>query len=151
MARKIVPALSSNAITWPSNANESAQNARHFFENYGFPGTVGAIDGSHISIANPSPDYTTRKYSQAITLQAIVNQNLKFIDTFVGCSGHMHDARLYQYSPISEHLADPTFLQGLHVIGDGANPISHSIRTPFADNGHLNDQKISYNYKLSAG
>jgi hypothetical protein len=112
VARKIVPALSRDLIRWPSD-QEAHNNSVVFAQRYGFPSTVGAIDGSLIPIANPSAEFTTRKFNQALTLQAVVDPQIRFIDTFIGCSGRMHDARVYQYSPLSDKLRRADYLNGI--------------------------------------
>lgn len=55
--------LSSESIKWPS-AEEKVQIERFFREN-GFPGVIGAIDGTHIKIDKPKTDpdsYLDRKH-----------------------------------------------------------------------------------------
>jgi len=51
-------------IKWPSTVAESREIADGFFARCGFPGVVGAIDGTHIPIPGPSShreSYINRK------------------------------------------------------------------------------------------
>src|SRR2546425_503935 len=58
----------------------------------GFPGVVGAIDGSHIPIKAPTKypaDYFNRKHFYSIVLQAVCDHDGKFIDVFVEVAPHI--------------------------------------------------------------
>jgi len=52
----------------------------------GFPGVVGAIDGSHIPIKAPTKypaDYFNRKHFYSIVLQAVCDHDGKFLLAFL--------------------------------------------------------------------
>ncbi|PAA89482.1 hypothetical protein BOX15_Mlig018847g3, partial [Macrostomum lignano] len=148
LPRKIVPTLSSQFIKWPTEL-EAHTNAEGTLYHSGFPNVLGAIDGSHIEISTASSDFTTRKYRQAITLQAVASRNLLFYDVFVGCSGRMHDARVFQYSPLAAKVQTGENMYGLHLLGDGAYPLLNGLLTPFVDNGNLSNVQKQYNKHLS--
>jgi hypothetical protein len=83
--------LLSKFINWPSDA-EMNIISDHFNDmgSYEFPGVIGAIDGSNISIEPPveNPNsYCNRKKFRAIVLQGICKDNLQFIHTNIGCQG----------------------------------------------------------------
>jgi len=70
---------------------------------------IGAIDGSHIRIDKPTQDpdsYINRKQYFSIHMQGTVNQNMKFIDVFVGFPGSVHDARVFKNSSLYKDLRD---------------------------------------------
>lgn len=76
----------------------------------------------------------------------------KFIDIFVGFPGRVHDARVFRSSPIYHHLTDRNHLllqHNHHLLGDSAYPLLGNLLTPFRDNGHLTEDQIRYNVKLS--
>jgi hypothetical protein len=73
-------------IKWPRD-HKVQQNVRDFKDRTGFPGVIGAIDGSHISIKTPKDhpeNYINRKRFHSIVLQAICDPNMHFIDVFCG-------------------------------------------------------------------
>lgn len=66
--------LAPSVVTWP-NADEKLQIAAHFNEN-GFPGVIGAIDGSHIEIDKPDDDpesYINRKGYYSIQVSTLIS------------------------------------------------------------------------------
>ncbi|KAL3972473.1 nuclease HARBI1 [Sarotherodon galilaeus] len=69
-----------------------------------FMKAVGAIDGCHIRIKCPSgPDgqcYRNRKLFPSIILQAVCDHRGRFIDTYVGWLGSVHDSRVLRHSPL---------------------------------------------------
>ena len=72
-------------------------------QNEAFRKCVGAIDGCHIRIkapAGPAPsDYVNRKLFCSIQLQAVCDSGDKFLDTFSGYPGSVHDTRVLKNSP----------------------------------------------------
>ncbi|XP_026826173.1 putative nuclease HARBI1 isoform X2 [Ooceraea biroi] len=83
------------------------EETSNYFREKGFPGIIGAIDGSHIRIDKPVLDadsYINRKQYFSIHLQGIVNQHLKFIDVFIGYPDSVHDARVFKNSTIFNDL-----------------------------------------------
>jgi hypothetical protein len=75
----------------------------------GVPGVLGCIDGSYISIKTPVNKirsvYSNRHDMIAMTLQAICDSDKRFLDIFVGCSGKIHDARVFKLSPIFNEVS----------------------------------------------
>ncbi len=67
-------------IYWP-NPDRQKETADYFCQRYGFPGVVGAIDGTHVSISKPpgsqfSEDYfSVRKKLYTMLLQVCVCKN----------------------------------------------------------------------------
>ena len=63
---------------------------RGFEEVWGFPQCFGAIDGSHITILAPhnsAADYYNRKGYHSIVLQALVNHEYLFMNTYSTLDG----------------------------------------------------------------
>ncbi|XP_048361784.1 putative nuclease HARBI1 [Sphaerodactylus townsendi] len=98
------------------------------FANIGFPQCVGAIDGCHIQILNPSDapaDYINRKRVASIVLMAVCDDKGRFFEVDIGHPGRSHDAHIFrgchftqamdraenQDSPESECRADPLLTQ----------------------------------------
>ncbi|KAI4454176.1 dde superfamily endonuclease [Holotrichia oblita] len=91
------------------SARQSIQrNKQVFFEQYGFPGIVGAIDCSHVAIVAPPANhhlypaaaYYNRKGFYSINVQLIVDANLKIINVNARFPGSVHDAAIWRMSNI---------------------------------------------------
>ena len=70
---------------------------QRFEEKWGFPGVLGAIDGSDIPVKGPwkNPEqYINRKGPQSLQLQVICDA-----DVFCSYPGSVHDARVFRNSP----------------------------------------------------
>lgn len=142
--------MAESVIIWPNNSGKAA-TAAYFYQKKGFPGVIGAIDGTHIQIDPPkegSDDYINRKGYHSVVLQGITNEHNKFIDIFVGFPGATHDARVFRSSPIFNKLSDT--YDKYYLIGDSAYPCLKWCITPYRDNGHLNIAQKYFNTRLSS-
>lgn len=100
-----------------------------------------------------SQDFFNRKQYHSIILQGVCDAFGSFIDVYIGMPGRMHDARVFQKSILYQKLTDQQnpLLQGdKHLIGDSAYPLLVSLITPFRNNGHLQENQIRYNVRLSS-
>ena len=137
-------------IRWPTE--EQAVDVMDGFEAMrGFPGVIGARDGSHIPIKAPQicpENYINRKGFYSIILQAVCNDQMLFTDTYVGWPGSVHDARVFDNSDLLRGIENnpDTYVQGnSHIIGDSAYGLAKFMMTPFRDNGHLTAAQKKYN------
>jgi len=117
------------------------------------PGVIGCIDGTSIPIRTPAhklkSTYTNRHDIPSITLQAICDYNIKFLDVFTGTPGKIHDARVFALSDISKEL--PLMCEKkYHIIGDGAYSIRKWLLVPYKNYGNLTDSKLSFNKTFCA-
>ena len=96
---KEIVRLSHLFIKFPSNRRDIAEAIVKFKQDYQseLPQVVGAIDGTHIPIQNPSvegkADYFSRTQKYTIGLQGLVRSNLLFLDVATGFPGSCHDSR----------------------------------------------------------
>ena len=147
--------MSKEVIKWPSGSQQS-DIISGFEKHSGFPGTTGAIDGTHIYIKAPTEygdTYINRKKRHSIVLQAVCDHNMSFIDCFAGYPGSVHDARVLRNSPLySDAQLDCAkwFPGNSHLLGDAAYPIKKWLMVPFRDNGHLSAKQKVFNTKLSS-
>ncbi|XP_066589982.1 putative nuclease HARBI1 [Prorops nasuta] len=141
-------------IKWPEPHLMTSFEQR-FQELSGFPGVIGAIDGSHIAITAPIENYDSyinRKGFHSVILQGICDYKLRFIHVFAGICGSVYDARVWRISDIKQlidHDENRYFQNQYHLLGDSAYPLSNFLLTPYRDNGHLNDRENNYNTKHS--
>ena len=115
-------------------------------EVYHFPGVIGMIDGTRIEIEQPSErgyDYYNRKDYYSIVLQAVVCEDLRFTNVYTGWPGKVHDARIFQRSPL---FATGQDLCGQHhILGDSGYPNLPWLLVPFRDDGRLTEVQRKYN------
>jgi hypothetical protein len=122
-------------VKWPTGENK--QNTLEGFKNIGgMENVIGAIDGSHVVLANAplkQPEtYWNRKKRYSIQLQGIVDYRGIFIDYEIGWPGSVHDAKVYKnsyfYHNVSKIIKGEEYL-----LGDSAYPISTFLIKPFVN------------------
>lgn len=98
--------LKSKFINWP-HAEVLEQTIDKFHQRNGFPGVIGALDGTHISIKAPTDNpqsYINRKGYYSLQLQAVCDSDMKFLNCFCGYAGSCHDARVLRNSDLWNEL-----------------------------------------------
>ena len=126
-------AIQPQMISWPDRHGQT-EIANSFLRKTGFPGVVGCIDGSHIPIPGP-PDhrasYINRKGFASIQLQAVCDDNLRFLDVFAGYPGSVHDARVFRNSPLYEAIEGGIIHQEHHILDDSAYALAPNVMVPY--------------------
>jgi hypothetical protein len=101
------------------------------------PNCVGYIDGTHVKLEEaPSDDhesYFSRKQQYSIQVQAIVDNERRIRDIYIGFPGSVHDARVFANSNISQHPG-LYFGSDQWIAGDSAYPLTDYLITPFRRN-----------------
>ncbi|XP_046391887.1 putative nuclease HARBI1 [Ischnura elegans] len=140
-------------IKWPTEAKALESVNVFQLRSRGIPGVVGAIDGCHIPIQQPAGnpiDFYNRKGFHSIILQGVCDDGMRFIDIAVGMPGRMHDARVFENSPLRQKLVVERVLgPDRHLIGDAAYPLLGCLITPFRNTGHLTNAQVVFNTRLS--
>ena len=160
---KALNRFAGNYIKFPTNRDETARAIALFQDECKIPQALGAIDGTHIEIIAPDEpfDYFDRHHRYSVTMQAVVGENLMFLDTAIGYPGSMHDARILRASNIftkaenGSVLKEPVIsLNGVTVrpllLGDGAYPLLPWLLKPYPINVILNRSQRNYNKTLSS-
>jgi len=117
--------IQSQFIKWLS-VNELKPIADAFEKKTGFPGIVGAVDGTHIAIPGPKDhraSYINRKGFPSVQLQVVSDSNLRLLDVYTGWSGACHDARVFRNSPLGSMLELNTLPTTYHLLGEWAIPL----------------------------
>lgn len=137
-------------IKWP-NLNACEEIVESTYNRSNFPGVIGAIDGCHIEIKQPSTqnayDYYNKKQFYSIILQGVCDPSLKFLNIFVGMLGKVHDARVFRLSSLQRQINLGLIPENMHLLADSAYGLHDNILTPYRDNGHLTRQQRRYNKK----
>ncbi|KAJ4930775.1 hypothetical protein JOQ06_025083 [Pogonophryne albipinna] len=121
-----IAALRHSLIKLPAGPEleEVGQGSQQLANSPAFRTCVGAIDGCHIRIRAPSGP----------SGQDYVNRKGRFLQTFVGFPGSVHDTRVLKHSAIYKEALYPP--PGYLIVGDGGYPcIVHPIMivTPYRE------------------
>lgn len=155
---KLISSKTKQYISWPNrNEPEACENIEAFNKlrgNTSFPKVFGCLDGTHIAIPGPLSDnsYYNRKGFHSIQVQAICNSRQEFIDVFCGWPGSVHDARVWQNSPIYNKIVankNEMLPNNSVLLGDSAYPLDKFLMVSFRDNGHLTPRQKLFNTRLS--
>ena len=134
-----------------------------FEERWGFPQTVGAIDGSHMPILKPNDsasDYYNRKGYYSILMQGVVDFRGVFIDVNIGWPGKVHDARVFANSSFYRKACSGTLFPNwsrqisgvsvpLLILGDPAYPLLPWLMKPYLETTNSSDKDHNFNYRQS--
>ncbi|XP_028254286.1 putative nuclease HARBI1 [Parambassis ranga] len=122
-----VVAIRHKVIYLPNTAEDLAAVTQGFAglaRHRAFCKAAGAIDGCHVRIKPLSgPDghcYRNRKLFSSILLQAVCDHQGRFIDTYVGWPGSVHDSRVLRHSPLYRRGIYPP--PGHFILADGGYP-----------------------------
>ena len=91
-------------IALPKTKEEVEEHARNFYNRYGFPHCIGAVDGTHKKIKRPvdnPTDYVNRKGNFTLNCQGTVRYNYCFIDVLIKRPVSVHDTRMFGNSALN--------------------------------------------------
>lgn len=162
----ILNMISAEFINFPRTVDETQDKIDKFHVMFDcqIPQVVGCLDATHIEIVCPNiqskADYFNRKQRYSVNTQAVVGENLKFLDVATGFPGSLHDARVLRNSALFNRaenhiiLNEPTvdvLGQAIKpiILADGAYPPVRWILKPYARHINLNREEIHFNYVVS--
>ena len=134
-----------------------------FCLRWGFPQTLGAIDGTHIPIIKPldsAADYYNRKGYYSVLMQALVDFRGRFMNVNIGWPGKVHDARVLLNSSLYKDANDGKLFPNwtakmgsvdvpLVILGDPAYPLLPWLMRPYTEHPGTNQKDGTFNYRLS--
>ena len=146
------PNIVSQFIKFPRSQAAVDRNVRHFQLISGFPGVVGAIDGTHVKIVAPTdnePLYVNRHRYHSINVQVVCDASYCLLDIVAQWPGSTHDSRILQQSGLNQLFERGMVPQGCHMLGDSGYPCKTWLLTPYlpprAQQQQLEEYKVNYN------
>ena len=118
-------------IKLPRTIEEVEMLTAGFYRAQDFPQCIGAVDGTHIPIKQPSENgvnYMNRKDCFFLNVQAVCNYNYRFMDVVVHWPGSVHDARIFTKSSFYTKLTNGEIRPTPKVIKEGYDPVPISHR-----------------------
>lgn len=137
-------------IKWPTE-QEMVRIERGFRRMAGLRDVIAAVDGTYVKIDAPEEhpeQYINRKCFHGITLQAMCDNNLKFIHCFTGYPSSVHDSRIFRNSDIYKDVnanVNMYFPANRYLLGDKAYPCLRWCIPPYIDRGLMTGQQRKFN------
>ncbi|CAN7937743.1 unnamed protein product, partial [Ixodes hexagonus] len=129
-----------NFVTWPTE-QEAIHVIAGFEAKAGFPGVIGAIDGSHIDCkgiqGKNAESYVNQHGLHSVLFQAVCDHNARFLHCSAEDPGSVHGARMCRRSELPRILTPHKFPFDSHLLGDGADPLRQNLLVPYRNNGKL--------------
>eukprot|EP00102_Acyrthosiphon_pisum_P021062 XP_016658272.1 PREDICTED: putative nuclease HARBI1 [Acyrthosiphon pisum] len=101
------PEIFHDWVKFPKNMNELSKVRNEFYRETGFPGVIGVIDCTHVSIVPPSSNlnlnenqnpehiYVNRKGYHSINVQLICDSKLQILNVNALFPGNTHDVHIW--------------------------------------------------------
>jgi len=161
---KIWEILSPIAVKVPEREDDWKKLAKDFWNLWGFPHCLGAIDGKHCVIncpQNSGSAFYNYKGSFSIVLMAVADASYMFTYVDVGDYGRQCDSAVFNNSTFGKALNNDIlniphsdFLPGMTAnarycfVGDEAFPLKENLQRPYPGK-MLSEKRRIYNYRLS--
>lgn len=149
----ILEVLGPQHVRWPSHAQHAEHAAAVQQSHRQLPHVAGFVDGTHIKVM---PDNAlekvysyNRKGFHSVILQGIVDREGRFMNTFVGYLGRVHDARVFCASPIVSAIADvpgrdSSLKEPFVLLGDAAYPLTSWLVTPYPTEATVAQKRFNF-------
>lgn len=121
-------------VAFPTPA-EYAKISNEFRQKRGFPGVIGALDGTHVRIMNPGGEdselFRNRKGWFSINVQMLCDDKLVIRDVVASHKGSTHDSRIFNECVLKDKLE--ILPRPFHVLGDRGYGCQRYLMTPLVN------------------
>jgi hypothetical protein len=140
----IVVLFKEEVIKLPEN-RESWIQLRDNFQSRGFPGMVGAIDGSLIELERGSDfeGFYCRKGFPAFNLMAVVDHKKRFISVYVS-KGSNNDRGVYNDSKFGKSIQN-VIPEECYILGDAGYTLYKHLMIPYPITPNMPNKVANYN------
>ncbi|XP_055640385.1 putative nuclease HARBI1 isoform X2 [Toxorhynchites rutilus septentrionalis] len=139
-----------DVIQFPSS--EQAINAikNAFYKRTGFPGVMGCIDGTHVSIILPARDkqlYHNSEGFHSLNVMLVCDHTLTIRYLDANHPGSSHKSSAWNDSLLKETLADryDSGDKNTWLIGDAGFPLEPFLITPFRTDKNTSERQTKFN------
>ncbi|XP_017469156.1 PREDICTED: putative nuclease HARBI1 [Rhagoletis zephyria] len=146
--------ICSRWINLSMTEDEKTKSKQHFHQNFGIPGVIGCVDGTHIKITKPHKDsslFYNRKDYFSINAMIICDYNMVIRALDARRPGSSHDALIWSVSRAHDYFKRnyDNGERGLWLLGDAGYALQPFLLTPFRDPNVGTPQHI-FNLKHSS-
>ncbi|XP_055844445.1 putative nuclease HARBI1 [Episyrphus balteatus] len=141
--------LSPKVIKWPDE-EQKLQTSEFFKNKAGFLKAIGCIGGRRFTFdpaVSNKKEYIDHNGNPSICVQAVCNEDKKFVDVQIGFPGSSSKSWVFQNSDMAHKLTE---CGEYYVLGDSAYPCTDNLVTPYRDIGYLTIEQKEFNEKLSS-
>ncbi|XP_064464702.1 putative nuclease HARBI1 [Ornithodoros turicata] len=146
----ILKNLAPKYLRFPTTPDEKLQVKRGFYELAGFPGCVGAIDGTQIAIMQPSlsdprfvdGNYYCHKGYHSINVLMVCDALRRILFVNARFPGSCHDASVWGACNLHQAAAT-VFEDGEWLLGDSAYPLQPWLMTPVRSPSTPEEQRFN--------
>ncbi|XP_064487317.1 putative nuclease HARBI1 [Ornithodoros turicata] len=147
----IIKRLAPKYMKFPTTDEEKLEVKRGFYEMAGFPGCVGAIDGTEVAIMQPSQgdprfedsNYYCHKGYYAINVLAVCDASRRILYMTARYPGCCHDSSILNMCELRQAATSGFFKNEEWLIGDSAYPLEPWLMTPVRS--PTNPEETAYN------
>ncbi len=146
IAALTTPNIVRQFIDFPTDLQTLRQKQEAFMRIAGFPGVVGAIDGTHVRIISPTVNeeaYVNRKGFHSINVQVVFDAAYKILDLVPKWPGSTHDSRVLSESGLTGLFEQNYVRPRCHLVGDSGYPLKRWLFTPYRR--PQCEQQLNYN------
>ncbi|EEY60844.1 uncharacterized protein PITG_13589 [Phytophthora infestans T30-4] len=145
----VLKLVACQVISFPRDRRRWNTIEDQFALRQGYPGVVGAIDGSLVEVERPDDfdGFYCRKSYPALNVQAIVTMDNYFLSVEVR-PGSWSDRKCWQHSVIARNVFN-IIPAGTHFVGDAGYALSPGLMVPYSDReegGALTERQNKFNY-----